>query len=190
MTIHDPITAPVRAKLRVEDFLLLADAGAFVDNVRTELLDGEIWVVNAVHSRHARTHAYFIGELHAALKAVGGDLILYDAPSTLLSDHSLPEPDIAVARLNDERTLASDLVRIAIEIADLSLTMDLGRKARLYATAGIPEYWVVDVEAQIVHQHWSPAGEAYGEKREVRWSDPLESASMPDLRIDTSGLQL
>lgn len=45
MTAQDVLTTPHRAKLRVADFLLLAEAGAFSDYARTELIEGEIWVV-------------------------------------------------------------------------------------------------------------------------------------------------
>ncbi len=60
----------------------------------------------------------------------------------------------------------------AREVADTTLEQDLGRKLRDYATAGIPVYWVVDVNAQVVHVMTQPSGGDY--KRNVlRFGEPL-----------------
>jgi len=188
MTAQDFITVPQKAKLRVADFLLLADAGAFQDYARTELIEGEIWVVNAIHTRHARAHAALNGELWAALKAMASPLVLYTAPSTELSDDSMPEPDIAIADPNDARTLQGGSVRIAIEISDATLDTDMGRKARLYARHGVPEYWVVDVEGRVIHQMWSPAGDSYAERREIAFGGPISAATVIDLSVNSAAL--
>jgi hypothetical protein len=45
-----------RLKLSARDFWALAEAGAFADYARSELIEGEIWVVNALHSRHWAWH--------------------------------------------------------------------------------------------------------------------------------------
>jgi len=188
MTAQDFITVPQKAKLRVVDFLLLADAGAFQDYARTELIEGEIWVVNAIHTRHARAHAALTVELGIALKTSGSSLFLYTAPSTELSDDSMPEPDIAIADPNDARTLQGRSVRIAIEISDATLDTDMGRKARLYARYGVPEYWVVDVEGRVIHQMWTPAGESYAERREVAFGESISAASVIDLSVSSAAL--
>jgi hypothetical protein len=46
--------APHQARLTAKDFWLLADSGAFANHARTELIEGEILVVNSVHRWHAR----------------------------------------------------------------------------------------------------------------------------------------
>lgn len=188
MTAQDVITVPQKAKLRVADFLLLADAGAFQDYARTELIEGEIWVVNAIHTRHARAHSTLTVELGVALKAIGSPLFLYTAPSTELSDDSMPEPDIAIADPNDARTLQGGSVRIAIEISDSTLDIDMGRKARLYARYGVPEYWVVDVEGRVVHQMWRPEGDAYAERRDIAFGGRISAATVTDLSVDSAAL--
>ncbi|WP_375397366.1 Uma2 family endonuclease [uncultured Sphingomonas sp.] len=185
MTAQEAITSPQLAKLTVRDFLLLADAGAFERYARTELIEGEIWVVNAVHRRHARIHAQFTAEVGAALKAAGSHLTFYTAPSTELSDDSLPEPDIAIGEASDANILPGPAMRVAIEISDSTLDIDLGRKARLYARYGVPEYWVVDVEAKLIHQLWAPAGETYAERREVAFGEPIAAATVAGLVVET-----
>jgi Uma2 family endonuclease len=52
-------------------------------------------------------------------------------------------------------------VLLLIEVADSSVEQDLGEKAKLYAEHAIPEYWVVDVQAQQVHSHRIPNNGLY-----------------------------
>ena len=188
MTVQDLPTTPQRAKLRVADFLLLAEAGAFSGYARTELIEGEIWVVNAVHRRHARAHAQLTIEIGTALKTAGSHLVLYTAPSTELSEDSLPEPDIAIGEPSDAKIFPGPAMRVAIEVSDSTLDLDLGRKARLYARYGVPEYWVVDVEGRVIRQMWAPHGEAYRQHRDIAFGDMLAAATVPDLTITTGGL--
>ena len=188
MTAQDVLTTPHRAKLRVADFLLLAEAGAFADYARTELIEGEIWVVNSVHRRHARVHAQLTAEIGAALKAIGSPLTFYTAPSTELSDDSLPEPDIAIGEVSDAKIFPGPAMRIAIEVSDSTLDIDLGRKARLYARHGVPEYWVVDVEARVIHQMWGPQSDRYAERRAITFGQTVTAATLPDLAVETNSL--
>jgi Uma2 family endonuclease len=187
MTVQLPIsTASQTAKLSAADFWLLADAGAFKNFVKTELIEGEIRVVNAVHSRHAKAHAALTGELYIALKQ--SSLVLLSTPSTTLSDDSIPEPDIAIATKADGKAVNGADVRLAIEISDTTLVEDMGRKMRLYARHGITEYWVVDVEGRVIHQMWTPSGETYAEQREHPFGDKVTAATIQGLSVETDGL--
>ena len=78
---------------------------------------------------------------------------------------SEPEPDIAVlAKTAPEypgaNPPASD-VRLVIEVSDSTLAFDLGPKARLYARAGIREYWVFDIAGRRLIVHRSPQAGGY-----------------------------
>lgn len=188
MTRHEAIAVPQRAKLTVADFLALSERGAFDDYARAELIEGEIWVVNAIHRRHARVHATFTGELFAALKAVGSPLVLYSNPSTELSKCSLPEPDLIVAEPVDEKMVSGPTVKLAVEVSDSTLRMDSGRKARLYATHGVPEYWIVDVEGEVIQQAWQPEDGNYLQTRKIVFGEPISAATIPDLNVETAGL--
>lgn len=79
--------------------------------------------------------------------------------------------------------LAGPEVRLAVEISDSTLDMDLGRKARLYASHGVPEYWVVDVEARLIHQLWAPEGDAYARRREVAFGERVEAVTVAGLVV-------
>lgn len=188
MTAQDVLSSPQLAKLTVKDFLVLAESGAFDRYARTELIEGEIWAVNAIHTRHARAHGKLAGEIAAALKDRSPELEMLIAPSTELSEQSLPEPDIAIVTPNDEKILQGQAVALAIEIADTTLDTDMGRKARLYARHGIPEYWVVNLDARVVHQMWLPTGESYSQTRDWSFGTPIASATLEGLAVETASL--
>jgi Uma2 family endonuclease len=174
-------------KLSASDYWLLADAGAFRPYVKTELIEGELFVVNTVHTRHARAHATMTVELGMAVRTSELDLEILSTPATALSADSVPEPDVVIAERTRDKALPGANVKLAVEISDSTLAFDLGRKAQLYARGGIPEYWVVDVEAQVIHQMWSPKGEEYEGQRKVKFGKPATSETLA-LSIDTATL--
>lgn len=190
MTSQLPISTDVqRAKLTARDFWTLAEAGAFDGFAKTELIEGEIWVVNSVWAWHAKTTAYFTGELMFALRTLGSDMIVYTSGSVDMSDDSVPEPDVSVGIDHPERTgLPLNKLALAVEVSDSTLANDLGRKARLYARCGVREYWVVDAKGGVVHQMWAPAGETYAERREITFGDMLTSATIDGLMVPTDVL--
>ncbi len=82
---------------------------------------------------------------------------------------SRPEPDIMwirAARYRNRHPQADD-VQLAIEVSYSSLAYDIETKRRLYAEAGIREYWIVDAQAACIHVHREPEGDDY-QKRFVR----------------------
>jgi Uma2 family endonuclease len=189
MTAQLPIsTSPQPAKLTAQDFWLLADSGAFSGFVKTELIEGEIQVVNAVHSRHARAHATMTVELGIALRALNSPFILLSTPSTALSNDSIPEPDIAIASKADGKAVEGSDILLAIEISDSTLSFDMGRKMHLYARHGVPEYWVVDVDGRVIHQYGEPAGENYASVKEIAFGTMITAVNIEGLMVDTTGL--
>jgi Uma2 family endonuclease len=101
---------------------------------------------------------------------------------------TMPEPDLVVALDHRDGVLPAEKVRLMVEVSDSTLTTDLGTKARLYATHGVPEYWVADVNGRVVQQSWSPAHGAYRERREVAFGQPLTAATIAGLTVPTAGL--
>lgn len=191
MTVQERIAKSVEQKVwrfRVSDFLVLVERGSFADYARAELLDGEIWTLNAIHSRHAGVQAELQGQLWETLRRIGSNLQSYVAPSVAISDTSLPEPDLTIAEPHDQGFLPREKVRLVIEIADTTLDIDLGRKLRLYASAGVPEYWMADVNARSIHQMWAPTEETYAEHRELPFGAPIVSATIVNFTIATDGL--
>ena len=79
-------------------------------------------------------------------------------------------------------------VCIAIEVSDTTLAIDLGRKAGVYASAKIPEYWVVDTNAQLIRQMWEPVDEAYTNRCDIAFGGQVTAATISGLVIETDRL--
>ena len=75
--------------------------------------------------------------------------------------------DLRVSLFDDEaRTQLADVL-LLIEVSDTTLRYDLNTKARLYATHGIREYWVVDLVANKVWRHFKPGTTQFAERAEI-----------------------
>ena len=84
-------------------------------------------------------------------------------PLRLPAAESVPEPDAAVVSAGTYATEHPATAVLVIEVADSSLFSDLHTKADVYATAGIPELWVIDVARVIASIHREPAEGRYQE---------------------------
>lgn len=174
---------PQPVKLKVEDFLLLDESGAFADYSKTELIDGEIYAMNAQHSWHARTKTLLATELNIALRALGSNLEAWAEPSTRISDYSLPEPDVVLTRHRGRGVVPLETVALLVEVSDTTLDIDLGRKLRIYAEAGVPEYWVVDLKGGRVVRMWEPVGDVYRRRDELALGGMLASVTINGLAV-------
>jgi Uma2 family endonuclease len=182
-------TSPLPLKLRVEDYLLLDASGAFASYQKTELIEGEVYFVNAQHRPHALAKAELYDALRDALRTLASPLRPLTEASVALSEHDAPEPDIVLtSEPRGEGLIPLHSVALVVEIADTTLGSDMKRKAMIYARAGVPEYWVADVTAKVIHQMWAPEGEAYAERREVAFGGRVEAATVSGLTVETGGL--
>lgn len=134
-------------KWSVEDYHRMITAGILSDRP-VELLAGEIVEMSPetpIHYNTARRGTKYLEELLA-----GKAEVRFNGPVTLSS--SEPEPDIAIVRLpelayNERHPEPQDIFWI-IEVANTSLQKDVDIKATIYAEAGIPEYWVLNLVAK------------------------------------------
>jgi Uma2 family endonuclease len=99
-----------------------------------------------------------------------------------LNDDSEPEPDVALVPRGYSDELPGE-AHLVIEVADSSLGKDRGVKARLYAAAGISEYWIANVVDQAVEVHRNPRDGAYRETYVCRSGDTLTVVAFPDVHI-------
>jgi Uma2 family endonuclease len=84
---------------------------------------------------------------------------------------SEPQPDFALVRHKTDayrygHPTAKDVL-LLIEVSDSTLRYDLDVKARLYATQGISEYWVVDLVNRRVVRHRAPSRKQYTERDDI-----------------------
>jgi Uma2 family endonuclease len=151
------------AKWSIDDYHHMVEAG-ILRGRHVELLGGEIVEMSPetpIHYTTAKRAAKYLAELLS-----GKADVRFNGPITL-SD-SEPEPDLAIVRLpesayNDRHPAPKDIFWI-VEVAKTSLKKDLEIKLAIYATAGIQEYWVLDLLTKQVIVFRNPQGGKYIEE--------------------------
>lgn len=149
-----------------------------------ELIEGELTMMSPIGDRHADAVDWLARWSQLAITAE--DLLVrIQNPLELPGSASVPQPDIAwvtLRRYVDRRPRPED-VSLVIEIADTSLEFDTGTKARLYAAAGIADYWVVDLASQAVIVFRDPRGSRYETRGTFR-----DQATISPLALPTASL--
>ena len=160
----------------------LAQLGVLKEEDRVELLEGKIYVMSPIGSRHAECVRGLTEMLFS--QVVPGARVSVQNPIQL-SDHSEPEPDIALLEPKDVyagRHPRADEVLLVIEVADRTLDFDLGVKAPLYAEAGIRELWVIALREERIHVFRGPGPGAYAEQEVFERGSSLQIAAFPEAR--------
>lgn len=139
-----PATATGRRRLTLDDLYAMMKAGIIEEGERSELIDGELFVM----ASEGDLHINYLELLTEALRAALGPAykvvqrgVFNRLPETQLS------PDIAVWPAG---TLADGMkpenVRLIVEVSDTTARGDKRKKAPIYARAGIAEMWIMDVQ--------------------------------------------
>ena len=158
------LPAEARRRLTREDCLALEAAGR-LEYERYELIDGEL----IRKMPKSRLHSIALHLLQEWLRRVFGHEYVEREVSIdlgpLLTETNQPEPDAIVLRRPFREFRAAnpappDLL-LVVEVSATTQDYDLGAKAALYSSAGIAEYWVVDVGNMRIVVHRDPAGERY-----------------------------
>jgi Uma2 family endonuclease len=176
-------------KLTVDDLLTLERGGAFAGLPRMELLDGTLYEMSPQTSPHVVAKNRLTFRLQCKILERGLACEALSEATVSLNANYAPEPDIIISStpIVDGYYPVSALMLVA-ELAVTSLQTDMKYKKSLYAAAGVPEYWMVDVEAEQIIQFWSAEREDYLETRTVSFGDTIECATIPGLQVETSGL--
>ena len=130
-------------RFSVAEYHALGESGVLTHASRTELINGEIFDMTPIGTRHSnvvdRLNEWFSGRRQ-------GYRVRVQNPVTL-GDDSEPQPDIALVERMDysDRHPGPENVYLIVEVADSSTKFDGDVKARLYAANGVPEYWLMDL---------------------------------------------
>ena len=181
--------AAARRRFTRKEYYRMAEAGILREDDRVELIKGEIIEMSPIGRRHK---AFVLNLTQLLVGRPAGRALVNVQSGVVLSDDSEPEPDIAVLRRRDvpykEREAHADDVLLLIEVAESSLAYDRSTKLRLYAEAGIPEYWVVDCGAETVEMHRGPDPDGYREVRLVTGAATLTLGAFPDIELRTTDI--
>ena len=178
-----------RHRLSVADYHRLADAGILGEDDRVELLEGQLVTMSPVGPRHALAVDALTDLLSHALSAPAR--VRVQNP-VVLNEGSEPPPDIAVVRRPwrgyPGQHPGPDDIFLLIEVAESSLAFDQGAKRILYARAGIREFWLVDLTADVVHIHRRPMGDTYTMVSKLGPEATLTIGALPGITIQAGPL--
>lgn len=144
-------------------------AGVLHEDSNLLLLEGEILQISPQNSPHSTAVGLVQDELTAALAP---ETHLRVQMPLYLGTASDPEPDLAVVsgQRRDYSLQQPTGALLVVEVADTSLAFDRGRKARVYARFGVPEYWVVDLPNRQIRRFTRPGEFGYATE-EIRAED-------------------
>jgi Uma2 family endonuclease len=171
-----PIAPELIRPLKRAEYDRMIELGLF-DNERVELIRGVLVKMSPQRAPHASTVQKLDRLLNA--RAQGRFSVRIQLPLAL-SDDTEPEPDAAVVELGDYEIEHPRTALLIIEVADTTLKTDRAKIA-VYASAGIPEYWIVNLGARSVEVYASPDGDRYAEARTLRAADVLRPATLIDV---------
>lgn len=188
--IREPKTVqiePQAKRFSVEDYERLIELGYLTPDDKVELINGVIYNVAPMGSKHAHAMTVFGEELISSLK--GKAVINSQCPIRLLPT-SEPEPDFAVLKLprsaySGKLPKAED-VHFLVEVSNSTLYTDRSTKLQLYAQHNVPEVWIVNLVDNQVEIYRDPKAGIYTSKT-IKLADELVSPSaFPDTQIDWS----
>lgn len=109
-----------------------------------------------------------------------------------LDDHSEPEPDVMLLRpaVDGYRRLhpKPNDVLLLVEVADSSIEADQEKKLPAYGHAGIPEFWIVNLNDLTLEVYREPHFTGYGTKTTLRAGDQVSPGAFPDVVVDVGEL--
>jgi Uma2 family endonuclease len=178
-----------RYRFTVDDYDRMAEAGILHEDMRVELIDGEIVQMAAIGLRHMTS----VDETNHLLVPLlpSKDLRVSVQNPIRLGRRDEPQPDLMVYRKRADRVgarLTPADVLLVIEVSDTTRAYDRSTKLPRYAAAGIPEAWLIDLVDDRVERHTEPSAEGYRRVDIVLRGEMLVSAMLPVLAIPVEAI--
>jgi Uma2 family endonuclease len=174
--------------LTTAEYYQMIENGIIQEGERVELISGQILTMAAKGTRHSVSTTTLIAELSMVIQRRA--IIRCQDPITL-SNNSEPEPDIVIARLREDNYVDShpspaDII-LVIEVADSTIKFDREIKAPLYATAGIIEYWIVNLTDDRLEIYRQPEGSIYTDIKIITPPRSINLPQFPEIKLNISG---
>jgi len=172
-----------RHTFTVSDYHRMLEAGILTEDDRVELICGEIIAMAPIGSRHANCVDGLNDLLGETLRRRA--VVRVQNPVTM--ENSEPQPDIVVARAPRRRYVDAHPtppdIFLVVEVSDTTILFDRETKLPLYAKAGIPEVWIVDLTARRIETYRDPTPYGYREPRYLYPGDTLTLSAFPEVTL-------
>jgi len=170
---------PSEIRFTSERYFGLVTDGLLDPNERVELLEGVVVAMVPQNERHASGVARVQRALYAAL---GPQAVIRVQLPFRASAFSVPEPDVAVlpGTIADYDLKHPDAALLIVEVSDSSLVADRLSKSRIYAAAGVPELWLVNLRDDLVEifREPDPGAKVYTDCRTAGVGAEIEIAAL------------
>lgn len=178
-----------RRRFTVDEYHRMAEAGILKDDERVELIDGEIVEMTPIGAPHARCVMY-LNEVF--VRRLEGRALVSPQNSLRLGRWQEPQPDLILLRPPLKRyakhIAATGDALLVVEVADTSVYRDRVVKLPRYATAGVPEVWIVDLDVGVVEVYRDPAAEGYRDVRRAERGEEVAPAAFPDVVLEVADI--
>jgi Uma2 family endonuclease len=178
-------------RITVDEYHRMIAEGRFEprEEHHVELLEGEIVPMSPINHAH-RNAVNELNEwsvLNAPLREVQ---VQCQNPVGIPEFDSEPEPDIVWIRRGDYRRRHPTPADVAllVEVADSSLAQDRGRKARIYAEAGVADYWLVNLRDEVIEVRRDPRAGTFQSLTTFGPGDSIPSLAYPAIAFPVSVL--
>ena len=180
---------PGRRRFTVDEYYRMAEAGILGPDERTELIEGEIIQMAPIGSWHADCVDFLTQWFVTGL---AGRAIVRVQNPVRLSTGAEPQPDLALlhprGRQYAQAHPGPDDVFLIVGVSDTTIRYDRGTKLPVYARAGVPEVWIVDLNGERVLVYRSPHAGRYQHAVTVERGSTLAPAAFPDLALPVGEL--
>ena len=177
--------APERVRpLRRREYEALVARGMFVDE-RIELLRGVLVEMSPQGQPHAQITAWLAQWFAKALDFARFDVRSHSGFAA--STDSMPEPDVSVSRRTRGGGHPSEAL-LLVEVAETSLAKDRWIKTKIYAQAGVPEYWIANVRERTVGVLTRPSRGEYSRVDTRAAGDLLRPTRLRGIEIAVSSI--
>lgn len=178
-----------RRQFTVDDFYRMAEAGIFTEDDRVELIDGEIIEMSPIGSRHAASVTRLA---RLVIRILGDDVVVNVQNPLRLHDKAEPLSDVVVLKPRADFYAESHPgpadALLVVEVADTTLAYDRRVKVPLYARAGIPEVWIVNLPKRVVEVYSRPDGGTYSDIHKVERGQKLTPLRLPALTLSVEDI--
>ena len=183
------VFTPQRRKLSADQFERMGQTGILGPDARVELIEGELIEMAPIGSRHAAAVAFL--SMHFT-RAVGDAALVWTQSPLRLSDDSEPQPDVMLLRPSADRYRSAhprpEDVLLLIEVADATLVFDREMKLPLYAKQGVPEVWILDLDAEQLEIYREPSAGGFRRKLERRDTESIAPIALPTVALQVGAL--
>jgi Uma2 family endonuclease len=178
-------TAPALYRFTVDEYHRMGAAGVFAEDARVELIDGQIVEMSPVGDAHVEA----VNRCNRRFTIGLGDRAVVSPQNPVRLDrHNEPQPDLAVARPEVVGAPRLGEILLAVEVADTSLEYDRGTKVPLYARAGIPETWLLNVRDGVLEVYRAPGPAGYARTATYQPNQRIAPEAFPDLVLRVADL--